>query len=178
LKSIGYISSFNKAGRYYTLKHIPEFDDSGIWRYKEASFSEYGSLKDTVHYMTDNSKAGNTQLELQKTLEVRVHNTLLDLVSGNAISRKLFAGIYVYTSIDPTVQTFQLAEREKLFALTQRECNIDPFITIETLRAVIRHPDYSSVDIGSYLIKEGVKVSIQQVKEIFSFYELGKKNSQ
>jgi hypothetical protein len=178
LKSIGYLSSYNKAGRYYTLINIPKFDDNGIWRYKEAYFSKRGSLKETVKHLIDNSKNGHTHLELKKILDVRVHNTLLDLVLSKVISRELFHDTYVYTNNDYSIKSEQLAERDKQYLSLRRDNYLsDPFMIIETLRAVIRYPENSAADIWRYLIKGGLNISVQQVDEIFSFYELGKKNS-
>jgi len=57
LHKIGYISSYNKAGRYYTLKNIPGFDTGGIWRHEGVFFSSHGSLKETAKYMIDISVA-------------------------------------------------------------------------------------------------------------------------
>jgi len=93
LHEIGYISSYNKAGRYYTLKSIPQFDTDGIWRHEGVFFSSHGSLKVTVKHMVDISAAGNTHPELKHTLGLRVHNTLLDLVSVKSIDREMFEGL-------------------------------------------------------------------------------------
>jgi hypothetical protein len=36
LASLGYLTSFTHAGRYYTLADIPQFDERGLWFYKTA----------------------------------------------------------------------------------------------------------------------------------------------
>ena len=48
LTKIGYYSSYSHAGRYYTLRHIPNFDENGLWHFKDISFSKFGTLKATV----------------------------------------------------------------------------------------------------------------------------------
>ena len=39
LRGIGYYSSYNARGKFYTLGSIPEFDGLGLWRYRQAYFS-------------------------------------------------------------------------------------------------------------------------------------------
>ncbi len=48
LKAIGYRSSFNHAGRYYTLVDVPRFDQWGLWFHRNVGFSCAGTLKSTV----------------------------------------------------------------------------------------------------------------------------------
>ena len=48
LKTVGYYSSYSHAGRYYTLAHIPRFDDHGLWFHGQVRFSKHGTLRDTV----------------------------------------------------------------------------------------------------------------------------------
>ena len=50
LKSIGYYSSYNGRGKYYTLSSAPEFDDLGLWKYQDAYFSIRGTLLDTAEH--------------------------------------------------------------------------------------------------------------------------------
>jgi len=174
LRQIGYFSSYNKAGRYYTLRNTPQFDEAGIWKYCGAYFSVWGSLKNTVKNMVDNSAAGHTHLELQKILAVRVHNTLLDLVSAKKIWREPFSGTFLYTNIDSEIKLKQLKERNNAVKTPPA----DPYLTIEVLRAVIKYPEKSAGDIQRYIAKNGIKLEIQEVEAIFEVYKLGKKNFQ
>src|SRR3989442_417549 len=82
LSDIGYFSSYSHAGRYYTLEDIPQFDRDGLWHYQGVGFSRYGSLKSTVEHLVKDADTGRTHSELYVRLQVRVHNTLLDLVRG------------------------------------------------------------------------------------------------
>ena len=49
LARVGYLSSYTHAGRYYTLKEIPVFDEHGLWFYQGIGFSHAGTLKATVN---------------------------------------------------------------------------------------------------------------------------------
>jgi len=53
------------------------------------ALSQYGSLKSTVEHIVNDSEAGRTHPELELSLKVRVHNTLLDIVEAGRIGRKL-----------------------------------------------------------------------------------------
>jgi hypothetical protein len=48
LTTIGYLSSYTHTGRYYTLVHIPEFDEHGLWFFQGVGFSKAGTLKSTI----------------------------------------------------------------------------------------------------------------------------------
>ncbi len=65
LSVIDYLTSYSHAGRYYTLRAIPEFDEGGLWHHLGVSFSRYGSLKSTVEHIVNDSEAGKTHPELR-----------------------------------------------------------------------------------------------------------------
>lgn len=177
LQKIGYISSYNKAGGYYTLKSIPQFDTNGIWHHEGIFFSSHGSLKETVKHMVDVSAAGRTHQELQQTLGLRVHNTLLDLFSINAVSREILEGLYVYTHNNPEIKLCQLDERKKQSNWNHKIAPLNPYTTVEVLLAVIKQPDWSAEDIFQVLSKKSIPITQNDIETIFQYYDLGKKNS-
>ncbi len=75
LKEIGYLTSYNNAGGFYTMPHIPKFDEYGLWHYEVASFSKIGTLKSTICSMIEASREGLTHRELKQLLRCRVQNT-------------------------------------------------------------------------------------------------------
>lgn len=170
LKCVSYLTSYNHAGGYYTLADIPNFDSDGIWQYKDAYFSVYGSLRSTAKQLIDNSKNGRTHDELRQKLCVRIQNTLLELTSANEIMREKYKGAYLYTSSDEEKRSKQLEKRKG-----DVELSVDPYTIIEVLRAVIKNPDQQAIAIRGLLKKDGVRISIGQVEAVFNFYELGKK---
>ena len=173
ITSINYLTSYNHAGRYYTLADTPDFDMDGIWFYEEAFFSSHGSLRDTVKYIVENSKDGRTHDELQQRLGVRVQNTLLSLMPKAALVREKHMGAYVYFSGDNGIRTAQMEKRKSCITP-----DIDPYITIEVLRTVIKHPQEQADAIFRVLSKSSGRISLQLVESIFNRYDLGKKNSQ
>ena len=113
LSAIDYLTSYSHAGRYYTLREIPEFDEGGLWHHLGVSFSRYGSLKSTVEHIVKDSEAGNTHPELELSLRVRVHNTLLDLVEAGCIGRVPLDRYFLYVSAKRRKAKAQVARRQE-----------------------------------------------------------------
>jgi len=177
LNKIEYLSSYNKAGRYYTLKNIPSYNDDGIWKHDGVFFSIHGTLKETTKYLIDNSKAGHTHSELQQILGVRLHNTLFDLVSTEAVYREKLQKVYVYFNIYPEIRLVQIEERQRQSDENQIISRIDPYITIEVLLAFITQDNRSSFDIHKILSEKGIDTTLEEIETVIQHYDLGKKNS-
>lgn len=116
LVSIGYLASYNHAGRFYTLTGTPRFDDDGLWQHQGILFSRHGTCKATVRHLVLPSDTGPTHPELQKRLHVRVYNTVPDLVRNIEISREEIDRLYLYVHVDPEVRMNQFAERRQQMA--------------------------------------------------------------
>ena len=86
LGRVGYLTSYNHAGRYYTLSHIPVFDDTGLWFQGDVCFSRHHTLRATVVVLVKESAAGQTHKELQAVVRLRVHDTPRSLVQEKATS--------------------------------------------------------------------------------------------
>lgn len=170
LKALQYMTSYNSAGCYYTLPGIPIFDSDGIWRHNGAYFSSHGSLKNTAKQLVDKSLDGRTHDELRGKLGVRVQNTLLDLVASEAIAREKHNAAYLYVSVESDARKKQLSKRMEATAL-----QVNPYITIEVLRAVIKHPGLQAPAIQGILAKGGSGISAGQVEAVFHAYDLEKK---
>jgi len=176
LQSLNCLSSYNHSGGYYTLPSIPVFDTIGIWRHRDAYFSRYGTLKETSKQMVDRSLAGMTHEELQQTLDVRVQNTLRDLVMNGLIGRDRIQGCYLYVNIEPQAREQQIGKRMGMVA-NDIALELNPYHIIEVLRAVIDNPGQSAFAIFGVLSQKHVKVSLDVVSKIFETYGLCKKNS-
>ena len=111
LKEVSYLSSYTHTGRYYTLAHIPQFDNHGLWFHQSVGFSQYGTLKSTIVELVDRSSAGLTHLELNHILRIRTHNTLLNLVRERRVSRQRLEKAFLYVGVDPDKAALQEAKR-------------------------------------------------------------------
>ena len=185
LKEVGYYSSYNCAGEYYTLFEIPTFDDNGLWKYKNAFFSSHGTLRETAVVLVNNSVFGYTHDELKNLLGIRMYNTLLDLVNEGLLDRRELSGEYVYVSCDFGEEQFIARSRmppktKEIKKPEKRTTRITPAAglneTIEVLLAYIKgHIEPESV--YGYLYRKGIKITPKQIRAIFECYDLGKKNS-
>ena len=177
LKEIGYLSSYNKAGRFYTIPHIARFDEYGLWHYKTASFSKFGTLKSTICSMIESSHEGFTHRELKQLLRCRVQNTLNDLTKNNVISRGSVNRLFVYVSANKGKALAQISQREKKGGVEKIQGEaIELPIVIEILLELLRSSVWDAKTISRNLHIRRVSVTEQQVKGVFLRYNL-KKNS-
>ena len=177
LSALGYLSSYSHDGRFYTLRDIPPFDQDGLWRHQGVCFSRDGSLKATVERLVEQSDAGRTHAELHVRLQVRVHNTLLDLVEDRRIGRETLRGYYLYVSANPARAQSQFILRQQQSAEPVQPPPESPaVVVIEVLLDLVRsagvRPDAGLV--AARLAARGLAVTVDQVEAIFSRYGLKK----
>jgi hypothetical protein len=176
LSALGYLSSYTHDGRFYTLRDIPPFDQDGLWRYQGVGFSRDGSLKATVERLVEQSDAGRTHSELHVRLQVRVHNTLLDLVEDRRIGRETVPGHYLYVSANPARAQSQFLLRQQRSAEPAPPPESPAVVVIEVLLDLVRsagvRPDADPV--AARLAARGLAVTADQVEAIFSRYGLKK----
>ncbi len=176
LKEIGYLSSYNNAGKYYTIPHIPKFDEYGLWHYEVASFSKFGTLKSTISFIIEGSDEGFAYRELKQLLRCRVQNTLNNLINNNVISREYVNGLFVYVSANKKTAAGQISQRKKKSGIRKIQGEAIEFpIIIEILLELLRSSDWDAKTISENLYARRVSVTEQQVKEVLGRYNLKKK---
>ena len=111
LKPLDYLTSYSHRGRYYTLREIVRFDDSGLWSQTDVWFSRWGTLLSTAEELVHRSPRGYFADELARLLHVEVQDTLHQLTQQERLSRQMVSGRYLYTAMNPTVQQRQLLTR-------------------------------------------------------------------
>jgi hypothetical protein len=184
LKAIGYRSSFNHAGRYYTLSDVPQFDRWGLWFHGDAGFSCAGTLKATVVALVEGSAAGMTPKELLALLKLplanTLYNTLHELRREARIQRQGLGGYHLYLSADRQRANQQRMERRE--ALGHKPSSTVPMsedtiiaVLVEALRGA--KVLVSAAIVASRLAARGMAVTAAQVEQIFTRYglEAGKK---
>ena len=175
LKGIGYYSSYNARGKFYTLDNIPEFDDLGLWKYQEAYFSIRRTLRDTAVYLVSISDGGHTHEELQQLLGIGIQNTLLKLTGEGKITRRKERNQYVYYAANQQEEC-NIVPVEPLVPSAQDYPEVEPVLIIDILVAALRGYDTDS-EAHSYLNQTGSQATIEQIGMIFRHYGIGKKNS-
>lgn len=179
LARVGYLSSYTHAGRYYTLKEIPVFDEHGLWFYQGIGFSRAGTLKATVTFLVNGAEAGHTHGELEDLLRVRVHNTLLLAVREGLIGRERIAGVYLYVSADEVRASQQVEKRREILQRVQESRPLAPVLVIEVLVEAVQASEnvIEPRVVAARLVARGLSVSVEQVEGVYREHGLepGKK---
>jgi hypothetical protein len=170
LSTAGYLSSYSHGGRYYTLRDIPAFDADGLWQHRGVLFSRDGTLTRTLVRIVEEADAGQFHCELQLRVRLRVHNTLVALVTDHRLGRELFAGEYLYLSTNAARAEAQLARRTQLgqAASVTARGELTSALVIEVLVEII-HGTAAQIDatqVAARLVARGVSVTAAQVEEI------------
>ncbi len=92
LTALGYQNSYSHRDKYYTLQDIPEFDEQGLWSYRDVWFSRDGNLLDTSERFVEEAVAGLTVGELEGLLSVEVKEPLLQLYRRQRVDREQMQG--------------------------------------------------------------------------------------
>jgi len=172
----GYYSSYNHSGKFLTIPEVAQFDAHGLWTYKTARFSKYGTLKETVACLTYSSPQGMTHQELAALLAVRVHNTLLQLTREGTVRRQRMGPTFVYLHAQRSSRNEQVRQRRATLAArpTVRPTSQQ---TIATLLQLIQDPQATRQQIISRCQHGGVSLPPPVVDAIFERYELDKKRA-
>ena len=110
LKLISARSSYSHRGRYYTLDSIPQFDEWGLWTFRDVHFSKYGTLLNTAQTLVESSLDGFLASELEILLQVSVKDALRKLTQNGRLTRDRRSGRYLYCAADPTIQKAATAQ--------------------------------------------------------------------
>ena len=137
LQSLDYLSSYSHRARYYTLREIARFDNAGLWSHADVWFSRYGSLLATIVKFVERSPQGFFAHELADSLHVEVHDALHDLVRQQRLARSEVAGLYLYTTVNPTAARDQVHTRRASQTLPSLADASSPLISPDELRAAI-----------------------------------------
>jgi len=176
LQGIGYLSSYNYAGKFYTIPNIPKFDEYGLWRYEMASFSKFGTLKSTMCALIKGSQDGYTHRELKQLLRCRVQNTLNDLLKNNTVSRELVKGLSVYVDASKEKAVIQISQRNNKSGIGKIQGKAIKLPTIVAiLLELLRSAVWDVKTISKNLNAGKIFVTEQQIKEVMRHYDLKKK---
>jgi hypothetical protein len=177
LKEIGYITSYNKNAKYYTLLEVANFNETGIFNHKGILFFRNGGIRDLVIKEIESGEKGFTAEELNTKIGTRVSVQLHQFVRKNLIIRRKYSSFYVYYSIDESIQKKQVNNREKELQKisTNEESELtDEKKTIRILLGIIQNPNADPNEIGRVMRENGLKISDNFIENIFVKYDLKK----
>lgn len=176
LKEHGYFSSYNLCGKFMTIEEVANFDSRGLWLCKDAYFSKFGTLRNTIHQFVQGSEKGITQGELAIALGLRVHDTLLHLVHEGKIRRERLGSSFVYLSSKQLIQRTQIRQR-KVFIKTSERPRATSQQKIAILLELIMDPKVERQEIVARVKRKNVSISRDVVDTIFDKFDLDKKRA-
>ena len=167
-------TSYNQNGKYYTLPQIPQFDEYGLWRYKDVGFSKYGNLKKTIIHLVTASPAGLSGKQLGELLGLSPQSFLHHFRECPGIYREKHDGVFVYFSDVDDLCEKQVNQRSSLICRSAI-VTISDTEAILILVAIIRQHGISAEDIAalSEIKKSGIKLS--NIKGFMEYHGLLKK---
>jgi len=172
LNKVGYFSSFTHNGKWYTLKNIPEFDDNGLWFYRDIGFSRRRNLIDTIHYLVDHSIHGLTARDLSNTLSSSCAPVLNKIYKDRKIDRVKTCRGFVYISTKPAVNE----EHRRNLDLTDILPILSDADKITILVEFIRFPKQTCRELSSHLLTSSeIRCSADSIKSLFVQLGLEKK---
>jgi hypothetical protein len=129
-------TSYNKSGQYYALPDVPRFDENGLWWFKGAYFSKYGTLKNTVVHLVGASSAGLTGEQIGELVGLNPRSFLHHFRDSAGIHREKHQGVYVYFSDETAHYETQACARLKAI---EKGAGISDADAVVILVALIRH---------------------------------------
>jgi hypothetical protein len=178
LRAHGYLTSYNFNAGYYTLAEIPEFDDDGLWAYRNIRFSRHGTLPRTLRQLVSDSSSGMSSAELEKRLKVNPRPRLTQLIHQGEVAREKLRGTFVYFSTDAVRQRDQLAQRcdEQTDALVRMSLPAPDRIIAVLVERILR-PEIGVEQLVRRLSRRGLKMRPKEIEAIFTHYKLTEKKS-
>jgi hypothetical protein len=173
LSEVGYFSSYTHTGRYYTLVHVPQFDDYGLWIYQGIGFSRFGTLKATVIELVNRSSSGLTHIELNNLLHIRLHNTLLTLVREGRVGREHIDRTFLYVNVEPEHGVEQISRRRLQLANRQKSIADIPTVTVVEVLIESIHAGQMRIApsiVAKRLTARGVPITVKQIEDVFARY--------
>lgn len=111
LSALPYRTSYSHRGAYYTLDPIAQYDELGLWSYRDIHFSRQGTLLDTAAGLVGNAPAGYFAHELDAVVQVATKDALRQLVGRRQLYRRELEGRYLYCAMERGQRQQQWAAR-------------------------------------------------------------------
>ena len=177
LRPHGYLTSYNHNARYYTLAGVPKFDQHGLWTYRDARFSKWGSLTKTILGLVQESSAGLTADDLQQRLHVKnVKPTLTRLIHNESLTREKSGGRFVYFSGPQTSRGRQQKQRKENAEQARAARALPPLEQIIALLVeIIRRPQHTPRQWGRRLARQGIRLPTADIQHVLDHYQIDPK---
>jgi hypothetical protein len=179
LKKFGYYASYNYNAAYYVLHDVPEFDDWGLWAFRDIRFSCFRTLPATIVALVEKAPAGMMVSELERRLQTKASNVVSRLASQNKLHSKKLEGHHaVYLANDPEVCANQLDRRQRQMqeeaaaSVSELPSCCSASDVIKVLQAIILTSDDDPNRLAWHLQTGGAHITAGQVRRVLERYEV------
>jgi uncharacterized protein YbaR (Trm112 family) len=172
LKKWNAYTSYNKNNQYYTLPIIPQFDELGLWKFKDMIDSKYGNLKKTLEAIVEQSNAGLSAFELSEILSLSAYTFLSHFKNAVNIRVEKHEGLNIYFSNDNDIYEKQLVKRHQIiYSKLNLPSDLD---AITILVELINHPDDSVEQLALRCHRKNI--IIDEISNLLNYHGLTEKN--
>ncbi len=167
LKDLEAYRSYSHNSRYYVLPETVHFNGDGLWKHKGIKFSKYGSLRQSISYLVEQSPQGLSEKDLSELLEYPVHNLLSEHFKENSeLLREKEEGRYIYFSGNSHVYAVQRQRREKLKQSQAKEHLPSHAHAVVVLVELIQHPSDKLDQLTRRVRRRGITISREEVRNL------------
>jgi hypothetical protein len=168
LKEWKALASFNHNSRYYTLPELPQFDDHGLWFFRDIGFSRHGHLPQTIVALVRQAPAGLSGAELGQRLHMDPRSFLWQFHQHPDLQREKYQGQYVYFAAEPELAARQKASRSAASPTPLPSASQ----AIAILVQAIQHPECNAQQLCYRLHSEHPQLSAQMISGLFAHHGL------
>ena len=173
LKEWDALTSYNKNGRYYTIRSIPEFNKNGIWKYRDIYFSRYGTLKKTVVALASTSRKGMNHAELGEIIGLNPKCFMARFKELPGIKKERYKNYIIYFSDNS--EKYEVQKRNR-FPPEPSAGKLPPdALAIIILVELIHHPRISIDALSAQLRRKGHAIENGNIAALFKRYGISKK---
>ncbi len=187
MKRHGTLTSVNSGGEHCQLSRLCRFDELGFARVGKMLFFRDGNQLAAIVRLVESSEKGLTLPEINEFFGVKVPMQLLKLSREGRLMRLEMSEGLVYFASDEVVAARQGQARrgkapteaetpslaERLSAESREELESLSLV----LLSLVKKPASSIKGIALSLQRQGKKITTEQVRAMFSRFDIAKKNS-
>jgi hypothetical protein len=160
LADIGYFSSFTHNSRFYTIESVAQFDQHGIWHYKDIGFSSAGTLKQTITGLVDTSPHGMTVSQIAHIIKMKCYAPVNLFYKNGLFNRIKHEKKFIYLSINQDI--FQ-----KQLEYYKQPRDLKPHTAIQLLVEYINNPQATCNELAQILSKKHFMVTAEMIHSFF-----------
>ena len=168
------IRSYDHNGRYFSLAKLAKFNSMGIWEYNNIHFSKFGTLKNTLVAIINNSSQGMDASQIKDVLGMDTRSFLFQYKDVSGIKREKVGNHYIYFSSEQQRFSEQLSNRRQGLA-SPEQAPLEGTAAISVLVETIKHPAFTFEQLSKHLSKQGIKIKPEVMRDFFIFYGIEKK---